>query len=150
MLLQIIHEPTGSWTIRGLANGSVAHLPSLAASVDYARRECAEKPATIEFMIDGLYAVAHQRNGWPRELVGPPLLWEPTKKALSPFQRWCGRAARVIAALQRCRLGRADVVVPIHRASGLRDAVDNRRRLRVRRHKTLEIASAQDEQSAIG
>jgi hypothetical protein len=67
--LQIVREPAGSWTVRSLANGPVAHLPSLAASVDYARRECAAAAATIEFIIDGLYAVAHQPDGWPRQLV---------------------------------------------------------------------------------
>ena len=44
-------------------------LSSLAASIDYARRQCAEAPATIELMIDGFYAVVRQENGWPRELV---------------------------------------------------------------------------------
>lgn len=91
LLLQIVREPTGSWTVRGLANRPVAFLPSLAASVDYARRECAEEPATIEFIIDGLYAVAHQRDGWPRQLVGPQPM-EPTKKALPPSRD--GAAAR--------------------------------------------------------
>jgi hypothetical protein len=71
LLLQIIREPAGSWIVCGLADRPVAHLPSLAASVDYARRECAEASATIEFLIDGLYAVAHQQDGWPRRLVGP-------------------------------------------------------------------------------
>jgi hypothetical protein len=71
LCLQIVHEPAGSWLVRGFANKPVARLPSLAASVDYARRECAEAPATIELMIDGFYAVVHQRSGWPRRLVAP-------------------------------------------------------------------------------
>jgi hypothetical protein len=69
LCLQIVHEPAGDWTVRGLANRPAAHLPSLAASLDYARRECNAAPATIEFLIDGLYAVVHQADGWPRELV---------------------------------------------------------------------------------
>jgi hypothetical protein len=69
LCLQIVHEPVGDWTVRGLANRPVAHLPSLSASIDYARRECNAAPATIEFLIDGLYAVVHQADGWPRELV---------------------------------------------------------------------------------
>jgi hypothetical protein len=70
LCLQVVHEPAGDWTVRGLAKRPVVHLPSLSASIDYARRECAAAPATIEFLIDGLYAVAHQADGWPRELVG--------------------------------------------------------------------------------
>jgi hypothetical protein len=58
--------------VYGLADRPVAHLPSLAASLDYARRQCGEAPATIEFMIGGFYAVAHQEAGWPRELVRCP------------------------------------------------------------------------------
>jgi hypothetical protein len=97
LCLQIVHEAAGSWSVHGLANRPVVHLPSLAASVDYARRECAEAPATIELMIDGFYAVVHQRDGWPRRLVagGVP---EPCKTAEeildeggSPFKRWCDR-----------------------------------------------------------
>jgi hypothetical protein len=95
LCLQIVHEPAGSWTVRGLANRPVAHLPSLAASVDYARRECAEAPATIELMIDGFYAVVHQQDGWPRQLVGPEFdmprmtAEEIGDKSRSPFRRWC-------------------------------------------------------------
>ena len=73
LCLQIVHEPTGSWSVHGLANRPVAYLPSLAASVEYARRECAAAPATIELMIDGLYAVVHQQEGWPRQLVAQNL-----------------------------------------------------------------------------
>ena len=52
--------------MHGLSPLPVAHLPSLSASLDYARRECAAAPATIELLIDGFYAVIHQENGWPR------------------------------------------------------------------------------------
>jgi hypothetical protein len=40
-----------------------------ASTIDYARRQCAGAPATIELMIDGFYAVVCPENGWPRELV---------------------------------------------------------------------------------
>jgi hypothetical protein len=69
LCLQIAREPAGIWPVHGLTNRPVARLPSLAACIDYARRECAEAPATIEFMIDGFHAVAHQQKGWPRRLV---------------------------------------------------------------------------------
>jgi hypothetical protein len=78
-----------------LANRSIARLPSLAASVDYARRECAAAPATIELMIDGFYAVVHQRNGWPHNLVGPETdgprvaVEEFGRSECSSFRRWC-------------------------------------------------------------
>ena len=51
--------------MHGLSPPPVAHLPSLSASLDYARGECAAAPATIELLIDGFYAVIHQENGWP-------------------------------------------------------------------------------------
>jgi hypothetical protein len=69
LCLQIVHEPAGDWTVHGLANRPVAHLRSLSESIDHARRECNAAPATIEFLIGGLYAVVHQVDGWPRELV---------------------------------------------------------------------------------
>jgi hypothetical protein len=99
LCLQIVHEPAGSWSVHGLANRPVAYLPSLAASVDYARRECAEAPATIELMIDGFYAVVHQQDGWPRRLVASEFS-EPCKtpeeileQGGSSFKRWCDRVA---------------------------------------------------------
>jgi hypothetical protein len=69
--LQICYDLGGSWSVHGLSAQPTTHLPSLSASVDYARRECAGAPATIELMVDGFYAVVHQENGWPRELVAP-------------------------------------------------------------------------------
>jgi hypothetical protein len=67
--LQICSDGCGTWSVHGLSPQPKMHLPSLAASIDYARRECAEAPATIELIIDGFYAVVHQENGWPRQLV---------------------------------------------------------------------------------
>jgi len=67
--LQICRDGCGTWSVHGLSPQPKTGLPSLAASIDYARRQCAEAPATIELMIDGFYAVVRQENGWPRELV---------------------------------------------------------------------------------
>jgi hypothetical protein len=64
--------------VHGLSPLPVAHLPSLSASLDYARRECAAAPATIELLIDGFYAVSHQEAGWPRPLIAPEA--EPTRE----------------------------------------------------------------------
>jgi hypothetical protein len=57
--------------VHGLSPQPATHLPSLSASIDYARRQCAEAPATIELIVDGFYAVVHQEDGWPRQLVAP-------------------------------------------------------------------------------
>ena len=69
--LQIVHEPSGYWSLHGLPRNPVVQLDSLSASIDFARRECDAAPATIELMVDGFYAVIHQELGWPRRLVGP-------------------------------------------------------------------------------
>ena len=69
--LQICYDLGGSWSVHGLSAQPTINLPSLPASIDYARRECAGAPATIELMVDGFYAVVHQENGWPRQLVAP-------------------------------------------------------------------------------
>ena len=71
LYLQIVHDPAGTWSVRGLPRHPVAHLASLTESIDYARRECGEAPATIELMVNGFYAVIHQELGWPRRLVAP-------------------------------------------------------------------------------
>jgi hypothetical protein len=67
--LKICSEDCGTWSVHGLSSRPVKHLPSLSASIDYARKECAAAPATIELFIDGLYAVEHQERGWPRRLL---------------------------------------------------------------------------------
>jgi hypothetical protein len=67
--LKICSDDRGSWSVHGLPSLPVKHLPSLAASIDYARKECAASPATIELLIDGFYAVVHQERGWPRRLI---------------------------------------------------------------------------------
>jgi hypothetical protein len=71
LVLQICCDDCGSWSVRGLSAQTAADFPSLAASIDYARRECGGAPATIELMVDGFYAVIYQDNGWPRQLVAP-------------------------------------------------------------------------------
>ena len=75
--LQIRHDAGGTWSVHGLSARPATHLPSLSASIDYARRQCGEAPATIELIVDGFYAVAHQENGWPRELLAPAAKPEP-------------------------------------------------------------------------
>jgi hypothetical protein len=89
--LRICRDTCGTWSVHGLSPLPVAHLPSLSASLDYARRECAAAPATIELLIDGFYAVVHQEVGWPR----PPL----TLKAGGPrlVGQGAGTGGRAIA-----------------------------------------------------
>ena len=77
--LKICRDVWGGWSVDGLAPLPVAHLPSLSASIDYARKECAAAPATIELLIDGFYVVIHQEQGWPRRIVGPEI--EPPRAA---------------------------------------------------------------------
>jgi hypothetical protein len=68
--LKICRDDRGTWNVDGLSQHPLVRFPSLSASLDYARRECAGAPATIELLIDGFYAVVHQEDGWPRRLVG--------------------------------------------------------------------------------
>ena len=67
--LKIYSGDCGTWSVHGLSSLPVTHLPSLSASIDYAREECAAAPATIELFIDGFYVVVHQERGWPRRLI---------------------------------------------------------------------------------
>jgi hypothetical protein len=69
--LRICRDAWGTWSVYGLSPLPVSHLPSLSASIDYAREECAASPATIELIIDGFYVVAYQQLGWSRQLVAP-------------------------------------------------------------------------------
>jgi hypothetical protein len=71
--LQICRDGRGIWSVHGLSPQRATHFSSLPASIDYARRECAEAPAMIELMVDGLYVVVHQESGWPRQLVAPDI-----------------------------------------------------------------------------
>jgi hypothetical protein len=78
--LQIRRDVGGTWSVHGLSPEPMTGLPSLSASIDYARRQCGAAPATIELMIDGFYAVVQQERGWPRQLVAPAK--EPVRQAL--------------------------------------------------------------------
>jgi len=69
--LKICRDVWGTWSVHGLLPLPVSRLPSLSASIDYAREECAAAPATIELLIDGVYMVVHQERGWPRRLLAP-------------------------------------------------------------------------------
>jgi hypothetical protein len=69
--LKICRDVWGTWSVHGLSAAPVSHLPSLSASIDYARKACNAAPATIELFIDGMYIVAHQEQGWPRPLLAP-------------------------------------------------------------------------------
>jgi len=104
LLLQIVHDPSGAWSVHGLPGQPAASLASLRASIDYARTECAAAPATIELMVDGFYAVIHQELGWPRRLVAPEedeaavsieagVIGPPTHTG---FRDWLKRWARAI------------------------------------------------------
>lgn len=104
LLLQIVHDPSGAWSVHGLPGQRVASLARLTASIDYARKQCAAAPATIELMVDGFYAVIHQELGWRRQLVAPE--GEEYRVSLQPdeteppiptgFRNWLKRWGRAI------------------------------------------------------
>ena len=101
LLLQIVHDPSGGWSVHGLPGQQVAFLASLTASIDYARKECGEDPATIELMVDGFYAVIHQELGWPRQLVAPEYAVSSQPDETAPpiptgFRDWLKRWGRAI------------------------------------------------------
>jgi hypothetical protein len=111
--LQIRREVGGTWSVHGLSPESVTGLPSLSASIDYARRQCGAAPATLELMIDGFYAVVQQEMGWPRQLVAPakePALQtlggvnaetKPVSTAIVPLYQRPGRIMRPPAGRHR-------------------------------------------------
>jgi hypothetical protein len=68
--IKICREVGGTWSVHGPSPVPVSDLPSLSASIDYARQACDAAPATIELYVDGMYIVAHQERGWPKALVG--------------------------------------------------------------------------------
>ena len=67
--IKICRDVGGSWSVHGTSPVPMSHLPSLSASIDYARKACNAAPATIELYVDGMYIVAHQERGWPKALV---------------------------------------------------------------------------------
>jgi hypothetical protein len=64
--LKVCRDVCGTWSVHGLSLEPVEGLPSLSASIDYAREACDAVPATIELVVDGMYIVIHQERGWPR------------------------------------------------------------------------------------
>lgn len=67
--IKICRDVGGTWSVHGASPVPVSDLPSLSASIDYARQACDAAPATIELYVDGMYIVAHQERGWPKALV---------------------------------------------------------------------------------
>jgi hypothetical protein len=48
LLLQIVRNCAGTWTVQGLPTRPVMRLASLTESIEFARRESHASPATIE------------------------------------------------------------------------------------------------------
>ena len=67
--IEICRDAGGTWSVHGPSPVPASDLPSLSASIDYARQACNAAPATIELYVDGMYIVAHQERGWPKALV---------------------------------------------------------------------------------
>jgi hypothetical protein len=67
--LKICRDVGGTWSVHGLSHVPVSHLPSLSASVDYAKRECAAAPAIFEVIVDGLCLRYFQDAGWQHRIV---------------------------------------------------------------------------------
>ena len=67
--IEICRDAEETWSVHGASPVPVSDLPSLSASIDYARQACDAAPATIELYVDGMYIVAHQERGWPKALV---------------------------------------------------------------------------------
>jgi hypothetical protein len=100
--IKIRRDVRGTWSVHGLSPVPVSDLPSLSASIDYARNACNAAPATIELYVDGMYIVAHQERGWPKALVASergrcdPV---PTRPDLGRTVLW----SRLAAWLRRAR-----------------------------------------------
>jgi hypothetical protein len=99
--LQIHHrDPVGTWSITGLPGQSVAGFEDLSEGLEYARRQCASAPATIELFVDGLYLVVYQERGWSHQICRPAGyrlagVGTTTKPvSASKFARICGRLRR--------------------------------------------------------
>jgi hypothetical protein len=67
--LQMVCEPGDVWSVHGLPGIPVVRCDSLPECFDFARRECAAAPATIELTADGFFAVIYQELGWSRPRV---------------------------------------------------------------------------------
>ena len=105
--IKICRDVGGSWSVHGPSPVPVSDLPSLSASIDYARQACDAAPATIELYVDGMYIVAHQERGWPKALVNPEIgRNRPVPAGSDP-----GRAAlwsRLVARLRGRRASRTE------------------------------------------
>ena len=105
--IKICRDVGGSWSVHGPSPVPVSDLPSLSASIDYARQACDAAPATIELYVDGMYIVAHQERGWPKALVNP----EIGQNRPVPVGSDPGRAAlwsRLVAWLRGRRASRTE------------------------------------------
>jgi hypothetical protein len=78
--VRICRDIWGTWSVYGLSALPAAHLPSLSASLDYAREQCGAAPATIELLIDGFFAVIYQERGWPRRILAPEVVPAPPRR----------------------------------------------------------------------
>jgi hypothetical protein len=91
--IKICRDVGGTWSVHGPSPVPVFDLPSLSASIDYARQACDAAPATIELYVDGMYIVAHQERGWPKPLVNSeigrsrPVPASPDPGGAAPWSR---------------------------------------------------------------
>jgi hypothetical protein len=91
--IKICRDVGGTWSVHGPSPVPVSDLPSLSASIDYARQTCNAAPATIELYVDGMYIVAHQERGWPKALVASetgrscPVPASPDPGGAAPWSR---------------------------------------------------------------
>jgi hypothetical protein len=91
--IKICRDVEGTWSVQGASPVAVSDLPSLSASLDYAREACNAAPATIELYVDGMYIVAHQECGWPKALVSSeiarsrPVPAAPDPASAAPWSR---------------------------------------------------------------
>src|SRR5437763_15796940 len=91
--IKIRRDVWGTWSVHGPSSVPISDLPSLSASIDYARQACNAAPATIELSVDGIYIVAHQERGWSKALVASetgrsrPVLASPDPGGAAPWSR---------------------------------------------------------------
>jgi hypothetical protein len=123
--IKICSDVGGTWSVHGPSPAPVCDLPSLSASIDYARQACDAAPATIELYVDGMYIVAHQERGWPKALVsseigrGRPVPADPDPGRAAPWSRlvaWLRRPRHVSTAAGPASLSKHQV----SNAAGLR------------------------------
>ena len=68
----IFRHDNDGWLISGLPRDPVGRFAELGECLEFAKQQCAAKPATIEFFVDGLYIVTvFQERGWPLQLCRP-------------------------------------------------------------------------------